>query len=119
MIRRFFTSIIGSIGRERDEDLLSITHGDSESWRDSPEAIVTRSDYVVNHMRILVGEKSLVGAVIMGDQGLAPIVRELVSAQVDISSIRPALIAPDAPVAALIKDFWKGLNSNGNTPKSE
>jgi NADPH-dependent 2,4-dienoyl-CoA reductase/sulfur reductase-like enzyme len=113
------TAIIGSIGRERDEDLLSITHGDSESWRDSPEAIVTRADYDINHLRILVGEKVLVGAVIMGEQSLAPIVRALVAGQVDISPIRQALILPGAPVAALIKDFWKGLSSNGNATKRE
>ena len=106
------TAIIGAIGRGKDEDLLTISHGDSEGWLDRPDAIVTRADHDIHHLRVLVGEKTLVGAVVMGDQTLTPALHELVSHQVDISPIRSALIAPDAPVAVLIKDFWDGIRND-------
>jgi NAD(P)H-nitrite reductase large subunit len=107
------TAIIGSIGHDHgnDNELLSITHGESETWRDSPEAIVTRVDYDINHLRILVGEKKLVGAVVMGEQSLTPVLQDLITHQVDISAIRSALIDPDAPVIRLIVDFYNQLEN--------
>ncbi len=107
------TAIIGTIGHEYgyEDELLSITHGESETWRDTLEAIVTRIDYDINRLRIMVGEKNLNGAVVMGEQSLTPILRDLISNQVDISPIRSALIAPGAPVSSLIVDFYNQLES--------
>jgi NADPH-dependent 2,4-dienoyl-CoA reductase/sulfur reductase-like enzyme len=112
------TALIGSIGQRGGDDLISITHGDSESWRDSPEAIVSRIDYDLNHVRIVIGEKTMIGAVVMGDQGLTPILKELIFNQVDISSIRSDLIETNAPVANLVKTFWTSGEDGNDTQRT-
>jgi NAD(P)H-nitrite reductase large subunit len=102
------TTIIGAVGRGHDEDVLGIARGDSETWRDLPDAIVAQSGFDVNHMRLLVGERSLIGAVLMGDQTLSKPLQKMISNRADISSIRGKLLEPDAPIADLIADFWVG-----------
>lgn len=108
------TALIGAIGLGGGDDLISITHGDSESWRDSPEAIVSRIDYDLNHVRIIIGEKTMIGAVVMGDQGLTPILRDLILNQVDISPIRSELMAVNAPVGDLVNRLLKHSRNDGN-----
>jgi len=102
------TTIIGSVGRGRDEDIVGIARGDSETWRDLPDAIVAQSGFDVNHMRLLIGEKTLIGAVLMGDQTLSFPLEKMIAGGADISSIRGKLMMPEAPIADLIADFWLG-----------
>jgi hypothetical protein len=100
------TTIIGAVGGGKDEDVLGIVRGDSESWRQLPDAIAAQSDFDVNHLRVLVGERTLVGAILMGDQTLSAPLQRLVTDQVDITPIHARLLQPKAPVADLIADFW-------------
>jgi NAD(P)H-nitrite reductase large subunit len=100
------TTIIGSVGRGRDADIVGIARGDSETWRDLPDAIVAQSGFEVNHMRLLIGEKTLIGAVLMGDQTLSFPLEKMIAGSADISSIREKLMVPEAPIADLIADFW-------------
>ena len=100
------TTIIGAVGHGRDEDVLGIARGDSETWRDLPHALVAQSGFDVNHMRLLVGERTLIGAVLMGDQTLSWPLQKMVAGGADISSIRDRLLAPDAPIADLIAAYW-------------
>jgi len=65
------TTIIGTVGRGRDDDLVGIARGDSETWRALPDAIVAQTGFDVNRLRLLVGEKTLLGAIVMGDQKLS------------------------------------------------
>ena len=102
------TTIIGSVGRGRDADIVGIARGDSETWRDLPDAIVAQSGFDVNHMRLLIGEKTLIGAVLMGDQTLSFPLEKMIAGSADISSIREKLMTPEAPIADLIADFWLG-----------
>lgn len=102
------TTIIGAVGRGQDEDVLGIARGDSETWRDLPDAIVAQSGFDVNHMRLLIGEKTVLGAVVMGDQTLSWPLQKMVTGGADISSIRGKLMQPNAPIADLIADFWVG-----------
>ncbi|MBI5297993.1 MAG: NAD(P)/FAD-dependent oxidoreductase [Chloroflexi bacterium] len=102
------TTIIGAVGHGKDEDVLGIARGDSETWRDLPDAIVAQSGFDVNHMRLLIGEKTLIGAVVMGDQTLSWPLQKMVAGGADISPIREKLMLPDAPIADLIADFWLG-----------
>jgi NAD(P)H-nitrite reductase large subunit len=60
----------------------------------------------VNHLRLMVGEKKLVGALLMGDQTLAYPLKVLIGEQIDISPIRDALLASGADTAGIIKNFW-------------
>jgi NAD(P)H-nitrite reductase large subunit len=65
------TTIIGAVGNGRDEDVVGIARGDSETWRQLPDAIVAQSGFDVNRVRLLVGEDHLIGAFVMGDQKLS------------------------------------------------
>ncbi len=106
------TTIIGAVGRGRDEDVVGIARGDSETWRELPEAIVAQSGLDVNHIRLLIGDKHLIGAVLMGDQKLSFPLQKMIANSADISPIRDSLMQPDAPIADLIADFWMGWRKN-------
>jgi nitrite reductase (NADH) large subunit len=100
------TTIIGRVGRGHDEDIIGIARGDSETWRELPEAIIAQNGFDVNHMRLLIGEKNVIGAVLMGDQTLSWPLQKMVAGKADISSIREKLLQPNAPLADLIAQFW-------------
>lgn len=100
------TTIIGTVGAGSDADLTGIARGDSETWRQLPDSIAAQAGFQVNRLRIQLGENTLLGAVLMGDQSLSRPLQRLVSEQVDIRPIRDQLLQPNAPVASLIADFW-------------
>jgi len=100
------TTIIGAVGRGRDEDIVGIARGDSETWRDLPEALVAQGGFDVNRVRLLIGDQYLLGAVLMGDQKLSLPLQKMISHKANISSIRDSLLQPNAPVADIIADFW-------------
>lgn len=105
------TTIIGAVGSGHDEDVIGIARGDSETWRSLPEAMVAQSGFDVNHVRLLVGEKRVFGAVVMGDQTLSYPLQKIVSEGIDISSIREKLLAPDARIGDVVVEFWAGLRN--------
>jgi NADPH-dependent 2,4-dienoyl-CoA reductase/sulfur reductase-like enzyme len=100
------TTIIGTVGGGRDADLLGIARGDSETWRQLPDAITAQSDFDVNRLRVMVGERTLLGAIVMGDQTLSQPLHHLITHQVDITPIRDSLLQPTPNLADLIADFW-------------
>lgn len=100
------TTIIGTVGRGQDEDLVGIARGDSETWRQLPDSIVAQQDFDVNRIRLMLGENTILGAIVMGDQTLSRPLLNLVSDQVDIKEIKSNLLEDGAPVADLVADFW-------------
>lgn len=100
------TTIIGAVGHGRDEDVVGIARGDSETWRQLPDAIVAQSGFDINRVRLLIGQDHLIGAVVMGDQKLSAPLQSIISDKIDISSIRDKLLRKDTKVADLIVDFW-------------
>lgn len=100
------TTIIGVVGRGRDEDLVGIARGDSETWRQLPDAIVAQDGFEVNRLRVLVGEKTLLGAVVMGDQALSFPLEKIISNRMDISAIREKLLTPNMNIAEVLAGFW-------------
>ncbi len=52
------TTIIGMIGQGIDLDLVGIARGDSETWRQIPDAIAAQSNGDINSLRILVGNQT-------------------------------------------------------------
>lgn len=103
------TTIIGTVGGGRDDDLVGIARGDSETWRQLPEVIVAQSGFEVNRLRLLVGEKKLLGAIVMGDQKLSLPLEKIISGNMDISPIRRKLLAPNARIADVIAEFWSSV----------
>jgi len=100
------TTIIGTVGSGRDDDMVGIARGDSETWRHLPEAIVAQSGFEVNRLRLLVGDNTLLGAIVMGDQKLSFPLEKIISNNVDISPIREKLMNPNARIADVIAEFW-------------
>ncbi|MFM8426345.1 MAG: NAD(P)/FAD-dependent oxidoreductase [Chloroflexota bacterium] len=100
------TTIIGAVGNGRDEDVVGIARGDSETWRQLPDAIVAQSGFDVNRVRLLVGEDHLIGAVVMGDQKLSAPLQKIIADMINISAIRDSLLRKDAKIADVIVDFW-------------
>jgi NAD(P)H-nitrite reductase large subunit len=105
------TTIIGQVGHGKDLDTVGIVRGDSEVWREPPDAIAAQSGFEVNRLRVLVGENTLAGALVMGDQTLSRPLQHLVNQKVDITSIRQDLLTPGASLADILADFWKYCTS--------
>lgn len=107
------TTIIGRVGSGTDDDLTGIARGDSEIWRQLPHSIIAQQDFEVNRLRVMLGDKTILGAIVMGDQTLSHPLQSLVSRGVDISSIKARLLEPKAPLADLIAEFWiKWVNTH-------
>jgi NAD(P)H-nitrite reductase large subunit len=100
------TTIVGMVGRGRDQDMLGIARGDSETWRELPDAFAAQESFEVNRLRMLVGEKTLLGAIVMGDQSLSRPLYQLIARQVDIGPMHEPMISPPVPLADLIVQFW-------------
>ena len=113
------TTIIGNVGHGSDPDLLGIARGDSETWRQLPDSIAAQTNFDVHRLRVLVGQKTLLGAIVMGDQTLSQAVHQLIAQQADISSMRGELLDPRAPLADIIADFyirWKNNHEQTQQP---
>jgi NADPH-dependent 2,4-dienoyl-CoA reductase/sulfur reductase-like enzyme len=110
------TTIIGTVGKGNDADLVGIARGDSETWRDATDAITAQVEHQVNHLRIMVGEQTLLGAVIMGDQSLSRPLYQVIAKQEDITSIRHQLLQPEAPIAKILGAFCTGYKRDHDRP---
>jgi len=97
-------TIVGHVGQASDDaDLVSIVHGDSETWRDSLDSFAVHSDNPGSRIRLVVGEDSLVGAVILGDQTLSRPLTEMVRSRVPLGRLRQQLLkSPERGVQILI-----------------
>jgi nitrite reductase (NADH) large subunit len=108
------TTIIGAVGSGHPGDPVTIARGDSETWRDVPDAIIAQSGFDVNHMRLMVASKTIVGAIVMGDQKLSSALQTIIRDRVEITSIREQLIAPNAPIADIMAHFWGQVHASRN-----
>jgi NADPH-dependent 2,4-dienoyl-CoA reductase/sulfur reductase-like enzyme len=100
------TTIIGSLGTGSDPDLIGIARGDSEVYRQLPDAIAAQDSFDVNRLRLMLNEKAILGALVMGDQTLSRPLQELVAAQADITSVRSQLLSDAVPLGKTIAEFW-------------
>lgn len=110
------TTIIGAVGSGRDPDLVTISRGNSEAWSLLPQAQVIIEKHDVNRVRLLVGEHTLVGALVMGDQVLSRPLHRLIAEQADITPIRAALGANPASTVSLISEFYEKWERDHDTP---
>ncbi len=106
LLGNIMTTIIGAIGSGRDEGPVYTTRGSSETWLQLPNTLATESSTDVSHLRLMVGEKTILGALVMGDQKIARPIRELINNQVDISPIRAQLLNASAELGQSVMDFW-------------
>jgi NAD(P)H-nitrite reductase large subunit len=100
------TTIIGTVSTSPgSEDTLGIVRGDSETWRQIPDALICQQGFDVNRIRLMIGENQILGAVVMGDQTLSHPIHQLVVRQVDISPIRDQLVGAEN-LGDVIATFW-------------
>lgn len=100
-------TIIGSLGGGRDDDLVTIARGESESWRFEADGVTLHQSAEVNRLRLVVGKNTLLGALLMGDQLLSIPLQDLITHQTDITPIREQLLRPDLSLSKTVLDFWQ------------
>jgi len=112
MLTGLKVTIIGAVGGgkggdERDRDLVAIVRGDSESWRYQPRAAVVSEEHDVNRVRLFVGDRQIVGALIMGDQSWSRPLQRLIAAGADITPVRPHLLGDATTAFASLARFYE------------
>jgi NADPH-dependent 2,4-dienoyl-CoA reductase/sulfur reductase-like enzyme len=111
------TTIIGTVGRGRDEDVAGLNRGDSEAWRQLAEAaqgvgpIALERQSPTRRLRVVMGDRTLEGAVVMGDQAVSRPLYDLIGQQVDIAPIRNRLLDTTASLEDLLAAYWKEWRS--------
>jgi NAD(P)H-nitrite reductase large subunit len=106
-------TIIGAVGKGKDDDLVTIARGDSEAWRNSPRAGVVTEKDDVNRVRLLVGEQRIVGALVMGDQTWSRPLQRLIVGEADITPIRSALVGDSAAALRHLANFYQQWERGG------
>jgi NAD(P)H-nitrite reductase large subunit len=101
------TTIIGTVGSGKDSDLEGLSRGDSDTWSELGDAVIVETQAAGARVRLAVGEHSLDGAVVMGDQALSFPLQELIEARADVAAIAAGLKATGVAVAELIEGFWR------------
>ena len=101
------TTIIGTVGSGKDSDLEGLSRGDSDTWSELGEAVIVETEAAGARVRLAVGERSLDGAVVMGDQALSFPLQELIEARADVAALASGLKATGAAIADLVEGFWR------------
>jgi NADPH-dependent 2,4-dienoyl-CoA reductase/sulfur reductase-like enzyme len=113
------TTIIGMVGSGRDEDTVGIVRGDSETWREIPDAIAAQADFDVNRLRLLVGKNTLLGAIVMGDQTLSRPLQHLITQQIDITPLRSRFIQAGRELGEVVANFWTKWRLSSGIPAQQ
>lgn len=103
------TTIIGRVGQGQDADLISIARGDSETWRSLPHVLIAQQGFDANHLRLVLDEHNLLGAILIGDQRLSAALEAIITRRIAITPIRARLLAPNAPIADILAEFWSAI----------
>ena len=110
------TTVIGDVGGIDDPDLITITRGQSEAWSGAGTGIsVVRHD-ASDRIRIHLNGRTILGAVIMGDQALSLPLTRIIAERVDITPIRDALVERPEALASTLLDFWHSLHPWEHAP---
>lgn len=117
------TSIIGQVGtgageKGRDKDTIGIMRGDSEVWRQNPEAVIADTIEGHNRLRLYLRGNHLAGALVMGDQSLSMHLQRLVRGQHDLGNLRTALTTPGAHIADILRSYLQTLPRDDLTKPS-
>jgi NADPH-dependent 2,4-dienoyl-CoA reductase/sulfur reductase-like enzyme len=107
------TTIIGAIGSGRDEGQVYTSRGSSETWQQLPNTIASESGTDLSHLRLIVGEQKLLGALVMGDQKISRPLRDMINAQVDITPIRKQLMESSPQLGQFVMDYWIKTKGGG------
>jgi NADPH-dependent 2,4-dienoyl-CoA reductase/sulfur reductase-like enzyme len=108
------TTLIGAVGTGGQEwDLVTLARGDSHAWREQMDAFAVLSDRGANHLRLVLGDDRIMGAVVMGDQDLSRPLQHLIRERVDIRWVRDRLFRGPAEVYQALKALMERVASLG------
>ena len=97
------TTIIGTVGSGTDADLEGLSRGDSQMWSELSDEATVEAQRGDAHVRLALGEHTIAGAVVIGDQTLSYPLQELIDARVRATSV---VATPEAPLVELINGLW-------------
>lgn len=101
----------GGRGGENDpnETLQYQSRGSSEVWWSRPEGPYGSawSHKGENSLRLVLRDRHIAGALIIGNQDLADPLRELITHRIDISSIRDRLQSNAPELGSIVRRFWE------------
>jgi NAD(P)H-nitrite reductase large subunit len=100
-------TIMGTVGNGKDEDVKGIARGDSETWRQLGDAAIVEHESRNARVRMALTDRTIVGAIVMGDQALSFPLQEIIASHADVSALAERLREGDASVAELVDRFWR------------
>ena len=100
------TTIIGKVGNGEDADLQGLARGDSQVWSELGEAAVVEAERGEAHVRLALGERTIDGAVVMGDQTLSYSLQELIETRAEVNEIA-TLDDRLADMICRVRDDWR------------
>ena len=100
------TTIIGKVGNGEDADLQGLARGDSQVWSELGEAAVVEAERGEAHVRLTLGERTIDGAVVMGDQTLSYSLQELIETRAEVNEIA-TLDDRLADMICRVRDDWR------------
>lgn len=98
-------TVIGGVGGGKDPDLRTISRGGSESWDARGPSTTVQERHGTDRVRVLLGERTVQGALVMGSQVLSHPLARLVADRADISPIRAQCIADPGTALRRLLDF--------------
>ena len=99
------TTVIGAVGGGKDPDLKTMTRGQSESWTARGPSATVQERHGTDRVRVLLGERTIQGAIVMGSQVLSHPLARLVADRVDVSPIRAQCVADPATALHRLLEF--------------
>lgn len=101
-------TLIGAVGSGgRDGDLVALARGDSGAWREQLGGFAVADDRGADHLRLILGQDRILGAVVMGEQSLSRPLLHLVRHRVDIREVRERLLMGSAELRAAIAQLME------------
>jgi nitrite reductase (NADH) large subunit len=97
------TTVIGAVGGGKDPDMVTMTRGQSEGWDAQGSSVAVQERHGTDRVRVMMDERRVVGALVMGSQLLSKPLARLVADRADISPIRDECAAdPDTALQRLL-----------------
>ncbi|MGE5225594.1 MAG: NAD(P)/FAD-dependent oxidoreductase [Planctomycetaceae bacterium] len=99
-------TIIGIVGSGRGADLKGLSRGDSQTWAEGSGEVMVESHSGEDHLRLALSERTIAGAVVIGDQAISFPLQRIIEKRLDVSDILASLLQPAARVAEIVRGFW-------------
>ncbi|MCQ3972094.1 MAG: hypothetical protein DPW09_01465 [Anaerolineae bacterium] len=101
------TTTMGALEQRGDAGILTVATNGRASGQVVRPAWEVAHDDRTNRVRILVGERAIVGAVVMGDQTITQPLFQMIRTETDISPIRPMLVTRPESGIEMIAAFYQ------------